>query len=266
MREINADELKKIQLEILDTVNNFCTEKNIKFWLDSGTLLGAIRHKGYIPWDDDVDIGMLREDFERFISLFNKMGGKYKVICNELDRECIYPYAKILDTDTVLYEPDIKNGVKLSVNIDLFVYDVTPGGDETKKQYDCRDKYSFLNDVQYNRYPSKTWYKKVLKGALCIALRLFPRGFFSSRMVKNSKRYAESTAMYVGNFTAETRMLCEKKVFDSFVMKEFEGKEYPVPAGYDAWLTAFYGDYMKLPPVEKRVSHHTFKAYIEEDG
>lgn len=264
MREINADELKKIQLEILDEVDNFCAENNIKFWLDSGTLLGAIRHKGYIPWDDDIDIGMLRDDFERFISLFNKTGGKYKVICNELDSECVYPYAKILDTDTVLYEPDIKNGVKLSVNIDLFVYDVTPGGDETEKQYDRRDKYSFLNSVQYNLYPSKTWYKKVPKVALCVILRLFPRGLFANKVVRNSKQYVGEELNYVGNFTSVSRIICEKSVFDSTILWDFEGKKYPVPAGYDKWLTSFYGDYMQLPPIEKRVTHHQFKAYIKD--
>lgn len=264
MREINADELKKIQLEILDEVDNFCAENNIKFWLDSGTLLGAIRHKGYIPWDDDIDIGMLRDDFERFISLFNKTGGKYKVICNELDSECLYPYAKILDTDTVLYEPDIKNGVKLSVNIDLFVYDVTPGGDETEKQYDRRDKYSFLNSVQYNLYPSKTWYKKVPKVALCVILRLFPRGLFANKVVRNSKQYVGEELNYVGNFTSVSRIICEKSVFDSTILWDFEGKKYPVPAGYDKWLTSFYGDYMQLPPIEKRVTHHQFKAYIKD--
>lgn len=264
MREINSDELKKIQLEILDMVNHFCSENNIKFWLDSGTLLGAIRHKGYIPWDDDVDIGMLRDDFERFISLFNKTGGKYKVICNELDSECVYPFAKILDADTVLYEPDEKNGVKLSVNIDLFVYDVTPGGDKTKKQYDRRDKYAFLNSVQYNLYPSKTWYKKVPKAALCIALQLFPKGFFASKLVRNSKQYVGQELNHVGNFTAASRVLCEKAVFDSTILWDFEGKKYPIPVGYDKWLTAFYGDYMQLPPIEKRVTHHLFKAYMKE--
>ncbi len=266
MREINADQLKKIQLEILDAVDNFCTENTIKFWLDSGTLLGAIRHKGYIPWDDDVDIGMLREDFDRFISSFNEINGRYKVICNELYSDCVYPYAKILDTDTILYEPNEEKGVKLSVNIDLFVYDVTPGGDEAEKQYDRRDKYSFLNSVQYNLYPSKTWYKKVPKAALCVALQLFPRGVFASKVVSNSKHYVGQELNYVGNFTSVSRIICEKSVFDSTILWDFEGKKYPVPVGYDAWLTAFYGDYMKLPPKEKRVSHHGFKAYIDENA
>ena len=73
-------------------------------------------------------------------------------------------------------------------------------------------------------------------------------------------------AHMVGNFTAMSRILCDKNVFDSFVLKKFEGKEYPVPVGYDKWLTAFYGDYMQLPPIEKRVTHHSYKAFANENN
>lgn len=265
MTQINATDLKKIQIEILNFVNAFCEENGISYWLDSGTLLGAIRHKGYIPWDDDIDIGMLRSDFNHFIASFNKSNGRYKVICNEVREDCYYPFAKILDTKTVLYEPD-EDGTKLSINIDLFVYDVTPDKDSAVRQYDRRDKLANLNVVQFKMFRSKEWYKKIPKTLLYYVLKLYPKGYFASQIVKNSKRYEKTDAKYIGNFTSESRVLCDKSVFDSFVMKEFEGKEYPVPAGYDAWLTAFYGDYMKLPPEEQRVSHHAFKAYIDENA
>ena len=83
-------------------------------------------------------------------------------------------------------------------------------------------------------------------------------------MVKNSKKYANVETARVGNFTAFTRMSCNKRVFEKFVPVVFEGKEYMAPIGYDEWLRSFYGDYMKLPPEEKRVSHHSFVAYVED--
>lgn len=95
MKQLNEEEVKIYQLGILNTVTDFCEKNKIKYWLDSGTLLGAIRHKGYIPWDDDIDIGMLRVDFDRFMHTFNQEGGRYKFICNELDAACVYPYGKV---------------------------------------------------------------------------------------------------------------------------------------------------------------------------
>ena len=79
--KLEIDEVKQIQLEILDVVADFCSRNQIQYWIDSGTLLGAIRHHGYIPWDDDIDVGMLREDYDRFSELFNQMDWKYKFVC-----------------------------------------------------------------------------------------------------------------------------------------------------------------------------------------
>ena len=123
----------------LKETEDFCRENNINYWLDSGTLLGAIRHGGYIPWDDDIDIGMLRPDYDRFLAMFNKFNKQYQVFSVENDINFPYPFGKVLDTHTVLYEPN-EQGVKLSINIDIFVYDNAPEDDKLVEQmYRKRD-------------------------------------------------------------------------------------------------------------------------------
>ena len=104
MRRIGMSELRKHQLEILDFVVEFCEENDIHYWLDSGTLLGAVRHKGYIPWDDDIDIGMLREDFDRFTQRFRDKCSKtaYVFRCPEVDKNWHLPFGKVMDMTTLL--------------------------------------------------------------------------------------------------------------------------------------------------------------------
>ena len=122
-KKITKEEMKKIQINILDDVSKFCDENNIKYWIDCGTLLGAIRHKGYIPWDDDIDIGMLREDYDKFIKLYNSKKSKYKLKCIELDKTYEYPFGKVIDTDTILYEPDEK-GIKIAINNAITIIEI----------------------------------------------------------------------------------------------------------------------------------------------
>ena len=265
MRNVDLAELKRIQLKILDAVSEYCENTSIKYWLDNGTLLGAIRHNGYIPWDDDIDIGMLRPDFDRFIQTFNDSQKRYRVHCIDNDPDFYYAFAKVLDTQTVLYEPD-ENGMKLSVNIDIFVYDNAP--DDSKllnKAYNIRDFYQNANLLRnLNNEPSGGFLRKCVIKTIRLSLRLFPKDYFIKKMVENAKKYNGTVKNRVGNFTSYSRIYCDKSLLKSCVDHIFEGKSYKIPVGYDQWLRAFYGDYMQLPPPEKRVSHHRFIAYINE--
>ncbi len=267
MRRVYGEELKKIQLDILDCVALFCEKNNISYWLDCGSLLGAIRHKGYIPWDDDIDIGMLREDYEKFAQTFNESNTRYRFVCIENTPGFYVPHGKIWDTCTVLYEPDEK-GYKGAINIDVKVYDNAPDDDLlVKKMYDKRDALRHI----FNRKNLLTWdssnsLKNILKHIRKAFYRIVYPQDTIKKMVKNAKQYAAHPTTRVGNFTSFVRMICNKRVFVSFIDVEFEGKTYKAPVGYDEWLTSFYGDYMKLPAEEDRVSHHNYVAYITEDS
>lgn len=267
MQQLTSDDLKQIQIEILDAVHAFCRANNIRYWLDSGTMIGAIRHKGYIPWDDDIDVGMLRPDFDRFLHEFYKESddSRYYVICNDLDSTCPCPHAKVLDRCTVLYEPD-ENGPRQRVNIDIFVYDNAPADDRAlKRMYDRRDIYRSMNLLQNRMIGGEGTVKHIITFFGYHLLRHFPTACFATKVADNAKRYADQETGYVGNFTAWTRIKEPMHVFDSFVEVSFEGKMYDVPVGYDEWLRNFYGDYMQLPPEEKRVTHHLFTAYRLDD-
>lgn len=263
LKEIKLQELKELQLKILIDVDRFCRANGINYWITCGTLLGAIRHKGYIPWDDDIDIGMLRSDYERFMYSYNNSGdGNYKFVSVETDSDYFSPFGKVLDTKTVLYEPN-KKGYKISVYIDVFVYDNAPDDDaEVALMYRKRDFLNKLNNTRTNHHrKTESVFKEfaVLIGRPL--LFLFPKQFFVKRMIKNSSKYAGAITKRVGNFTSMTAMTCDRDVFSEFVDVSFEGFQFMAPIGYDKWLKSFYGDYMKLPPIEKQISHHEFEAY-----
>ena len=268
MKKIELAELKKIQLQILRYFDEFCKKNNISYWLDCGTLLGAIRHNGYIPWDDDIDVGMLREDYDKLIKLNNMFNtDKYKFNCYELDKKWKYSIGKVLDMDTVLYEPDMKHGIKTCVNIDVFVYDVAPTDDnELNRMYSRHDYYFKLNSCRnIKRFYTKEKQKfNFIRVPVFYLFHVFPSGFFVNKIIKNSKRLSGNDTGYVGNFILSTRIRCDKEIFKSFIDVEFEGYKFPVPKRYDELLKSLFGDYMKLPPKEKRVSHHIFEAYFND--
>lgn len=265
MKEIDTKRLKEIQLEILDTVADFCNWNGIKYWLNAGTLLGAVRHKGYIPWDDDVDIAMLRKDYDKFMETFNTHNSRYKFASYENDPESFTHFGKVFDTSTVLYEPNEK-GEKLSVYIDVFVMDNAPE-DEA-----LREKMFRRRDILYvcNLGRKLPIFLKPTRGGgirrLAVSLfravlRVFPRHYFVERLVRNAKTFAGKDSEFCGDFTGTHNAVMRRELMEKLTLVEFEGKKYNAPAGYDEWLRKLFGDYMSIPPVEKRASTHFFKAY-----
>ena len=266
MREIKQDELKKIQIDILSHVHDFCEKKGIQYWLDCGTLLGAVRHGGYIPWDDDIDIGMLREDYDKFMATFNLENDRYQFVCYELNKNFLYMSGKVLDTNTILYEPD-RNGNKISVNIDVFVYDNAPESEKTlKRMYDKRDILRRSHQLRNSNHKIEGKVVRRLTGNVARwSALLFSKDYFIKAIIKNSQKYNKKETGRVGNFVSYARIACDRNIVSETVDIDFEEYKFKAPKGYAAWLSAFYGNYMVLPPVEKQVGHHVFEAYYKNE-
>ena len=261
-KEINLPELKKIQIDILNCVADYCEKNSINYFLACGTLLGSVRHGGYIPWDDDIDICMLRKDFNLFINSFNSFSHRYKCYSIDNNKSFYTPYAKVLDLQTILREEG-QAGIEGSINIDIFVYDNAPDNDKTvKKMFKKRDIYRTLSNCRRESdFSSYSFYKRILLTILHYLLFIFPRHYFIKKISDNSKRYINLATKRVGNFLSYSKKVFDKHIFEDYEYGMFEGKKYRIPIGYNEYLNNFYGNYMELPPESKRVSHHAFKAY-----
>lgn len=263
MIKLEKEEIRIIQLNILKKVAQFCEERKIKYWIDFGTLLGAIRHKGYIPWDDDIDIGMLREDYERLKKTFNVENSRYKLCTIEADTDYFYACGKVVDTETVLYEPDIY-GSTLSVNIDVFAYDNVPDKKKASAIFKKNNFLNLLNVLQHNMiYDEGKWYKKTAKALSSNILKIFPNQFFLKKIQLNAKKYNGDNCESIGSFVQNKNFICSKSLVNSLVEVEFENELFKAPKNYDKWLQNIYKNYMELPPEENRVSHHKYEAYMK---
>lgn len=267
-KELTDEQLKEIELNILREIKYVCDKNNLKFFLCGGTLLGAIRHNGFIPWDDDIDIYMPREDYSKFITLFNEHSSKeYKFICMENTPAYCIPFGKAVCTETSLFETQVQSTPGMGVYVDVFPLDgLGDSLDEAKHiiskcgQYRHRLEQAMSNKRQATPINVfKNWGCKMLY--LC-------RRIIYSKYLKMSEKNPFETSKYVafcGAFYGEKEIL-EQKIFLASKLHEFENELYPIPVGYDTYLKKLYGDYMMLPPVEKRVTHHSFVAYYKEAG
>ena len=264
-KPIDSEESKRIQLEILDGIDRYCRERGLRYSLAYGTLIGAVRHQGFIPWDDDIDLMMPRPDYDRFRKEF-EAEGLYVVDLAERD-DCVETFVKVCKAGTVMVDKSF--GRELwGVNVDVFPIDGAPSEQ-------LAEHYASLNRIREKCFQLCPYYKSVPKGRFPLMvkyflkrLRYFYPGSFRSlkrKLVDGQKAIPYTTSETVGIYYAseKTRTFLPKRIYDEIGTILFEGREYPAPKDYDTYLSSLYGDYMQLPPVEKRVSHHAYDSYIE---
>jgi lipopolysaccharide cholinephosphotransferase len=266
MKIIEQEELKKIQLHILKKVDIYCKEHKIQYFLAYGTLLGAVRHKGFIPWDDDIDIAMNREDYTQFISGFSDEYLKVYSLSNS--KQCRFPFAKVYDSRTGVFEGSYNKTNEFGVNIDIFPIDVVP--DDKKKRQKLIRKARFwqmLSKIKLSRVSGIMTLKQnliILPGRILLAA--VPLTYMAKKIESISFSLNNTNSNYVGFMVwgYGEREMFKKEIFSETVEMPFEDMLAPVPKEYDKVLTSLFGSYMEYPPLDKQVSQHDFIAFWNE--
>ncbi len=258
MRKItNIQELRKIQMGILDEVHQFCENNGLRYFLSSGTLIGAVRHQGYIPWDDDIDIYMPRKDYEQFLTSYHDEKGIYHAINPRTEPHYYYTFAKVVDRRTRMVEAETK-GYEIGVYMDIFPVDyVTDNLQERERVFKQKKLlYKIRRCKISNDNPLQSflgyWVYKCWPMSVKQIERRIRQLIVLPTPTLTVCNMTEAGPKMKGCFPAAD--------INSSVDILFEGRHYKTMVGYKDYLERTYGDYMTLPPVEQRVTHH-FEAY-----
>lgn len=260
-RSINSiEEIQSITLAIMKEIHGFCMNYGIKYSLAFGTLLGAVRHRGFIPWDDDIDIMMPRPDYERFIKTFSSE--QYQVQSLE-DREYYYPYAKVFDTRTFLKEELIRSYDGLGVFVDVFPVDGIPLSSFQQRVVQTKQRFLYKLHMSM-KYPfSREW--GVVKNCLIACSRvvcvIIPLRTVLLKLDRRARNISFDTEKESAVLIGDSRLvLFPPHVFDELIETKFEDTLLFAIKDHHHYLSSLYGDYMELPPMQDRKSEHRYKA------
>lgn len=265
MKKLSLQEIKDIELSILFHFDDFCKKNNLRYFLAYGTLLGAIRYKGFIPWDDDIDVLMPREDYLRLLKIYSD-SDKYKLLAYEKDRQLMFPYAKICDMETYKDEFSYESNIRLGLDIDIFPLDYWDDDlEKAKREAKNINKDMFsLGLTKLKKPDSVNPLKRFIKGIVIRCCKLHGSEYYVKRIIEKANRPEQKGSRYIGTKSwcvYGERNIIPSDAFSDVTEVEFEGRMIPAPKGYDAYLTCLYGDYLPEPPKEKQKTHHVFNAY-----
>lgn len=251
-------------LEIMKWFHNLCEKENLTYYAQGGTALGAVRHNGFIPWDDDLDVGMPRGDYEKLLKISKKINGKSKFYIEFPSEKIdyVYPYAKVYDTRTTLIE-NTRYKTCRGIYIDVFPIDGI--GDTLEESVINFKKTERMINLLCTSVCALRKDRQLYKNIAILCSRCIPKCILNSQKLikkieKTSKRLDYVKCKYVANLCGNWREkeIMNKEWIGSPTLCKFEDMEIYIIENSDAYLKRLYGDYMKLPPIEKRCTHHDF--------
>lgn len=269
-RHATLEEHKKILLQGLCYFRDFCREHGLRYYLDAGTLIGAVRHQGFIPWDDDIDVVMPRPDYDRMIKLAEKMNNEdWKLNCFELNSDYLFHFAKLSHRKSLRKPSEFVTGMTLGIYVDIFPLDgckTEPGEEEPL--------------AAGQRYMDRMKERSAYAAVPTLVNSLETRPLNRMKFLQMEGQYGNFNKR-LHDFTNELRQVAfdeaewciagvltdkveinRREWFDETVEMMFEGELFACPKDYHKILTKYYGDYMQLPPEGERMSHNRFKTYI----
>ncbi len=260
MKKMTLSDVQSSELDMFRHFVKICEENNLRYYLAGGTLLGAVRHNGFIPWDDDIDVLMPRPDYDKLQKLADKVKTERFFLASLELGNLNYPFAKIFDLNTEINKTFDHDETEQNLWIDIFPLDGLPSDEKEVKKIFRKSltMRKMLNIQRSQDGQAKSKVKLILKPFFKRVLNLF-MGIDKTvhKIDKFARKYDFDSYEYIGGivwgYGPQERML--KKDYLQVVKVTFEDMEVNAPGCYKKYLTELYGDYMKLPPVEKRVTH-----------
>lgn len=265
---LNITEIQNVSLQILKEIATICEQHNFRYTLAFGTLIGAIRHRGFIPWDDDVDIIMPRSDYERFLKyLVNNPVKNLKVFNHKYVRGYPLGISRICDMRYKIEDSNWKQDVDMGIFVDVYPLDgLADTYEEAKKAFSFTDKSraNLLRLIKKDspKFKFKSLFKDFRFWISEIKLRILGLEYIHSKLEKEARMRPFEKYKFVGVSNWNwAHIVFQRDWFNEFIRVPFEDCEFNIISHYDEMLREEYGDYMQLPPIEKRTYHHQYIAY-----
>ncbi|MBQ1506540.1 MAG: LicD family protein [Erysipelotrichales bacterium] len=268
MRELNLNDIQKLETEMLIQLTDYIDRHNLKYYLYYGTLLGAVRHKGFIPWDDDVDIIMPRPDYEALYAIMKEEPLPMGMRPTSLEtNDSTYPWITVINPATKVEAVGV--GTEENLWIDIFPMDGVPEDKEAETRLHNEERRLYENHYR-SRYPlfkGNGLIRTVAKFPLQVYHHILGPAYYAKKMSALAQTYDYKTSKRVNQYAYDTRIIpaYDKSLLEPGVMREFEGHLFRCPTDPEQVLSITYGDYMTLPPEDRRKGN-ILKAWIIDEN